>query len=197
VYATFILNYLTQTLEVPRSIALTGIVLYGLLLIATQPLFGALSDRIGRRPINLFSVVFTALFAFPFFALINTEEPVLIWLGLVVATVFGLSPMIAVQPAFYAELFGARVRYSGFAASRELGAALVGFSPLISAALLSALDGAPWLVAGWMIFTAAISFWAFWVARETRNIDITEADPVQREIVGSGEPVGRTGSVAR
>jgi MFS transporter, MHS family, shikimate and dehydroshikimate transport protein len=39
------------------------------------------------------------------------------------------------------------VRYSGFAASRELGAALVGFSPLISAALLGALDGRPWLVA--------------------------------------------------
>src|SRR5688500_14228543 len=104
--------------------------------------------------------------------LLNTEQPVLIWLGLVVATVFGLSPMIAVQPAFYAELFGARVRYSGFAASRELGAALAGFSALISAALLQALDGAPWLVAGWMIFTALISFVAFWMSRETRDIDL-------------------------
>jgi hypothetical protein len=45
----------------------------------------------------------------------------------------------------------------GLGAGAELGAALVGFSPLISAALLGALDGRPWLVAAWMIFTAAVS----------------------------------------
>jgi MFS family permease len=78
VYATFTLNYLTETLGVARPIALTGVVLYGLVLIITQPLYGALSDRIGRRPINLFSVVFTAAFAIPYFALLNTEVPALI-----------------------------------------------------------------------------------------------------------------------
>jgi MFS transporter, MHS family, shikimate and dehydroshikimate transport protein len=108
---------------------------------------------------------------------------VLVWLGMVVATALGLAPMIAVQPAFYAELFGSRVRYSGFAASRELGAALVGFSPLISAALVRALDGDPWLVAAWMIFTAAISLVAFLYSAETRDIDITETDPVRGRIV--------------
>ena len=59
----------------------------------------------------------------------------------------GLGPMIAVQGAFYAELFGANVRYTGFAGSRELGAALVGFSPTLSAALLGWGGGDPWLVA--------------------------------------------------
>jgi MFS transporter, MHS family, shikimate and dehydroshikimate transport protein len=102
---------------------------------------------------------------------------------MVVATALGLAPMIAVQPAFYAELFGSRVRYSGFAASRELGAALVGFSPLISAALVGALDGQPWLVAVWMIFTAVISLVAFLYSTETRDIDISESDPVQGRIV--------------
>ena len=43
------------------------------------------------------------------------------WIALIVAAMFGWAPMIAVQPAFYAELFGARVRYTGFATSRELG----------------------------------------------------------------------------
>jgi MFS transporter, MHS family, shikimate and dehydroshikimate transport protein len=185
VYATFTVSYLTGELDMPRSTVLTGVVLYGLVLILLQPVFGALSDRIGRRPVNLFSVLFTAAFAFPYFLLLNTAEPVLVWLGMVVATALGLAPMIAVQPAFYAELFGSRVRYSGFAASRELGAALVGFSPLISAALLGALDGQPWLVAGWMIFTAAVSLVAFLFSAETRDIDITEADPVQGRIVSS------------
>jgi MFS family permease len=84
-----------------------------------------------------------------------------------------------------AELFGSRVRYSGFAASRELGAALVGFSPLISAALVGALDGRPWLVAAWMMFTAAVSLVAFLFSAETRDIDIAESDPVQ---AGSSGP---------
>ena len=69
----------------------------------------------------------------------------------------------------------------GFAASRELGAALVGFSPLISAAL----DGRPWLVAAWMIFTAAVSLVAFLFSTETRDIDIAESDPVQGRIVSA------------
>jgi MFS transporter, MHS family, shikimate and dehydroshikimate transport protein len=183
IYATFTVSYLTGELDMPRSTVLTGVVLYGLVLILLQPIFGALSDRIGRKPVNVFSVLFTAAFAFPYFLLLNTGEPVLVWLGMVVATALGLAPMIAVQPAFYAELFGSRVRYSGFAASRELGAALVGFSPLISAALVGALDGDPWLVAGWMIFTAAISLVAFLYSAETRDIDISEADPVQGRIV--------------
>jgi MFS transporter, MHS family, shikimate and dehydroshikimate transport protein len=70
--------------------------------IALQLVYEALSDRIGRRPLNIFSVVFTAAFAFPYFLLLRTEQPVLVVLALIVATAFGVAPMIAVQPAFYA-----------------------------------------------------------------------------------------------
>jgi hypothetical protein len=80
--------------------------------------------------------------------------------------------MIAVQPIFYAELFGAGVRYTGFAASREVGAVVSGFSPLVAAALLRAGGGAPWLVAGWIILTALVSLVAFLYSKETRDIDI-------------------------
>jgi len=102
------------------------VILFTAVVIALQPVCGALSDHIGRRPLNLFSVVFTAVWAFPFFLLLDTRMPVLIWLALIAATAFGFAPMVAVQPSFYAELFGARVRYTGFAASREIGAALGG-----------------------------------------------------------------------
>ncbi|MGP4015802.1 MFS transporter [Saccharopolyspora sp. 5N708] len=176
IYATFSVAYLQQTLELPRWIGLTGVITFTVVVIILQPVYGALSDRIGRKPLNLFSVVFTALFAFPFFALLATEQPVLIWLALVVAASLGLAPMIAVQPAFYAELFGARVRYTGFAASREIGAALGGFSPLVASALVIQADGEGWLVAAWMVGTAIVSLVAFAFARETKDIDITAAD---------------------
>ncbi|CAM3543594.1 MFS transporter [Kibdelosporangium persicum] len=175
IYATYSLTYITKTLALPRWVGLTGVIIFSVIVIALQPVYGALSDRIGRRPLNLFSVVFTAAFAFPFFLLLDTREPVLIWIALVLATTLGFAPMIAVQPAFYAELFGARVRYTGFAASREIGAALGGFSPLIAAALVAQAGGKGWLVAVWMIFTAVISFVAFWLSKESKDVDITAA----------------------
>ena len=178
-YATFTISYVTTQLGLPSSTALTGIIMYGIVVILLQPVYGALSDRIGRRPINIFSVVFTAAFAFPYFLLLNTGVPVLIWLALLVATALGWAPMIAVQGAFYAELFGARVRYTGFAASRELGAALAGSTNLmIAAALLQALGGAPWLVAAFMVLLAFISFVAFYFSAETKDLNIAEIDPV-------------------
>ncbi|MQA80455.1 MAG: MFS transporter [Streptosporangiales bacterium] len=173
-YATFSVAYVTNELGLPSWVTLTGIIIFDVFVISLQPVFGALSDRIGRRPINIFSVVFTGLFAYPFFMLVNTAEPVLIWLALVIAAVVGWAPMIAVQPAFYAELFGARVRYTGFAASRELGAAVAGFSPLIATALLQL--GGPWLVPVVLVVAAAVSFVAFMFSRETRDVDITAYD---------------------
>jgi MFS transporter, MHS family, shikimate and dehydroshikimate transport protein len=180
-YATFTVAYATDELGMSQGVVLGAVVTYGILVIGLQPVFGALSDRIGRRPINIFSVVFTGLWAFPFFALVQTAEPVLVWVALIVAATVGWAPMIAVQPAFYAELFGARVRYTGFATSRELGAALAGFSPLISVALLAA--GGPYLVAAFFAGLAVISLAAFLVSHETKDVDIGEPDPAQEAIV--------------
>ncbi|HEY8455221.1 MAG TPA: MFS transporter [Actinopolymorphaceae bacterium] len=177
IYATYMNAYITEELGKPQWVATSGIVGFGLVVIGLQPVYGALSDRIGRRPLNLFSVVFTAVFAYPFFLLVDTGIPVVIWIAFIVATAFGFAPMIAVQPVFYAELFGAGVRYTGFAASREIGAAVSGFSPLIAAALVSAGGGSPWLVPLWMIGTAIVSFIAFWYARESRDIDIAAIGP--------------------
>jgi MHS family shikimate/dehydroshikimate transporter-like MFS transporter len=180
-YATFTVAYATDELGMSQGVVLGAVVTYGILVIGLQPVFGALSDRIGRRPINIFSVVFTGLWAFPFFALVQTAEPALVWVALIVAATIGWAPMIAVQPAFYAELFGARVRYTGFATSRELGAALAGFSPLISVALLGA--GGPYLVAAFFAGLAVISLAAFLVSHETKDVDIGEPDPAQEAIV--------------
>jgi MHS family shikimate/dehydroshikimate transporter-like MFS transporter len=178
IYATYSLAYIQGTLDLPRWVGLTGVITFTVIVIVLQPVYGALSDRIGRRPLNLFSVVFTAAFAFPFFAMLDTREPTVIWLALIVATALGFAPMVAVQPAFYAELFGARVRYTGFAASREIGAALGGFSPLIAAALVAQAGGRGWLVATWMVGTAVVSFVAFYFSRESRHVDIAAVDAV-------------------
>jgi len=183
-YATFTVNYITKTLGLSRSIALTGIVAFSIIVIVLQPIYGALSDRIGRKPLNVFSVLFTAAFAFPFWLLVNTGTPALIWLALIIATSLGWAPMIAVQPAFYAELFGARVRYSGFATSREVGASIAGFSPLLAAWLQNQLGGEPWLIAVLMIAVCAISLVAFLLAKEGKDINIEDLGPTRQDATG-------------
>ncbi|MFC0533230.1 MFS transporter [Phytohabitans kaempferiae] len=186
VYGTFMITYLVDEEGQSRAVALTGVILFSVVVIALQPVYGALADRVGRRPLNLFSVVFTALFAVPLFLLVGTGQPVVIWLAMVTAMALGFAPMIAVQPIFYAELFGAGVRYTGFAASREVGAVVSGFSPLVAAALLRAGGGEPWLVAGWIIVTALISLVAFLYSKETRDIDIAAPTITLPRGAGSG-----------
>ncbi|GIE97168.1 MFS transporter [Paractinoplanes rishiriensis] len=185
IFASWTVSYVVDELGKPRWVPLTGVILMGLVVIVCQPIYGALSDRIGRKPLNLFSVIFTALFAVPYFLLLDTGVPALIWLALCIAGGIGFAPMIAVQPAFYAELFGAGVRYTGFAASREIGAAIAGFSPLIAAYLLQRGDGEPWLVAAWIAGTAVVSLIAFLAAREARTMDIRAVHPDQDDLVGA------------
>jgi MFS family permease len=191
IFASWTVSYVTDELGQPRWVPLTGVILMGLAVIVSQPFYGALSDRIGRKPLNVFSVIFSAAFAFPYFMLLNTEVPALIWLALIIAGVVGFAPMIAVQPAFYAELFGAGVRYTGFAASREIGAAISGFSPLVAAFLLQKGGGEPWLVAAWIILTAVVSLIAFLAAREARTMDIRAVHLQQNDLVGAPSKVER------
>ena len=88
--------------------------------------FSALSDKIGRRPVCMGAAIFSALSAFPFFMLVNTQSMPLIWFALTMAISFVVGGMFGPQAAYFAELFGPRIRYSGFAFARELGSILAG-----------------------------------------------------------------------
>ena len=99
---------------------LNGILIGAAVELVAIPLFGALSDRVGRRPVYLFGAIVTALFAYPLFWLLDTGSTPLIWLALIVAFVFSHAAMYAPQAAFLSELFGTRVRYSGASLGSQL-----------------------------------------------------------------------------
>jgi MHS family shikimate/dehydroshikimate transporter-like MFS transporter len=88
-------------------------------------------------------------------------------------------------PPTSTRLFGARVRYSGFASSRELSTALVGFSPFIAAYLTDQMGGDPWLVAVYLMVTALVAFVAFLFSAETKDVDITAFDPRPSTLVSA------------
>jgi MFS transporter, MHS family, shikimate and dehydroshikimate transport protein len=167
VYTVFVLVYGTQKVGIDRQTILTGVLIAAACALVAIPIFGALSDRVGRRPVYLFGAGMTALFAYPLFWLLDTGSTPLVWLALVVALVLGHAPMYGPQAAFLAELFGTRVRYSGASLGSQLASVVAGgLSPFVATALLPYGRGA---LAAYIIAMAAVTIAAVLMASETRH----------------------------
>jgi MHS family shikimate/dehydroshikimate transporter-like MFS transporter len=167
VYTVFALVYATQKVGIDRQTMLNGILIGAACMLLAIPLYGALSDRIGRRPVYLFGAILTALFAYPLFWLLDTGSTPRVWLALVVALVFAHAPMYGPQAAFLSELFGARVRYSGASLGSQLASVIAGgLSPFIATALMPYGRGA---LACYLIGMALVTIVAVLLASETRR----------------------------
>jgi MFS transporter, MHS family, shikimate and dehydroshikimate transport protein len=177
-FPVFALNYMTQQLHLPKTMILQGNMLAYAIQLLTIPFFSILSDRVGRRPVYIGGALFSAAFAFPFFMLVGTQSQPLIYLALILGISVGVAAMFGPQAAYFAELFGARLRYSGFAFARELGSILAGGpAPFIAASLLLYSGGQPWLVAGYFVLLSLITAVAVYFGPETYRSDITADSP--------------------
>ena len=167
IFTVLVLSYGSQQLGMPKSDLLNAVLLASAVQLFVIPAFGALSDRLGRRPVYLGGAVFLALFAFPFFWLVESRNPVLIILAVVLGLI-GHAAMYGPQAAFFSELFGTRVRYSGASLGYQLASPLAGgLAPLIATALLDWSDGKPWPVAVYLLGMSAITLISVWLAEET------------------------------
>jgi MHS family shikimate/dehydroshikimate transporter-like MFS transporter len=168
VYTVFVLSYGPAALAVPRGTMLWGVTIAALAGLVAIPSFGALSDRVGRRPVYLFGAIFSLLYAFPFFWLLETRSPIVIGLAILLGVVFGHNAMYGPQAAYFSELFGASVRYSGASLAYQLASvASGGLAPFIATALLAAYGTSA--VAAYMMSLAAITVAATWLAPETHR----------------------------
>lgn len=157
IYAVFAITYAVTVHHLPKTMVLNGVLVACLVECFTLPFFGWLSDRIGRKPVYVLGALFQALLAFPFFGLMNTAQPELIWLAIALGLGLGHGSMYGAQGAFFSELFPARVRYSGLSLVQQIGPILGGgLSPLIATALLAKYgNSAP--IAFYMIGIAVLS----------------------------------------
>jgi metabolite-proton symporter len=144
-FVTFVLTYGTQQLELSRTGLLNDTLIAAAIGFVSVPLFGYLSDLIGRRVMYGIGIVCTAVFAFPYFGLLNTRVAGLVLLAIVLSLIFH-DMQYGPQAALIAESFGANIRYSGAGIGYQLASVIAGGpAPLIAAAILQSTGSSTWI----------------------------------------------------
>lgn len=134
---TYAVAYGTATVGVSREVMLFAVMFASVTMSPVLMLAGALSDRFGRRGIFLLGAIFSGLWAFAIFPLIETASPVAITAAITIALFF-ISLMYGPQAALFAELFPKEVRYSGASLGYQIGSVVGGgFAPIIATALFA------------------------------------------------------------
>jgi MFS family permease len=132
----FSLSYLATVLALPRSLALISLSIGLVFNVLTEVFFGGLSDKLGRRVVYGAGVILTLMWAFAFFALLDTRQPLLITIAIVVALI-AHAMMYGPQAAFITEQFPTRVQFAGSSIGYTLaGIVGGGIAPAIFATLL-------------------------------------------------------------
>lgn len=184
VITAFVLVYVTVELGLSRSVALNAVLIGSAVHFLTIPMWGALSDRLGRRPVYLFGAIGTGLWAFAFFTLLDTRSGVLIVTAVTVGLLFH-GAMYGPQAAFFAELFGTGVRYSGASVGYQLASILAGsVAPLIATALLREY-GVSLPISIYVAATALITVIAVLAAAETRGRELGDKPVPAKKLVST------------
>ncbi|KOU33856.1 MFS transporter [Streptomyces sp. WM6373] len=168
VITAFLLVYVTSHLGLPKSDGLNAVLIGSAVHFAAIPAWGALSDRIGRRPVTLIGSVGMIGWAFAFFAMLDSKSfPVI-----VAAVTVGLllhGAMYGPQAAFISEMFATEVRYSGASMGSQLASIVGGaLAPIVAVALLKDY-GSSVPVSVYLGAAAAVTTLTVLVAKETRG----------------------------
>ncbi|ENU18786.1 hypothetical protein F994_02744 [Acinetobacter bohemicus ANC 3994] len=156
--STFALAYTTTQLGIPRQNILFATICGGAMVMFMTPLCGHLSDKVGQRNMFMFGLILLALYCYPFFSMLNTKDPFLVWTAIVVAIGIVFPVMYAPQSQLFARQFPAEIRYSGISISVQFAGVLGGgLAPLIATKLLSIGQGSPHLISIYILSMAIVA----------------------------------------
>lgn len=178
----YMLSYGTQTLGLANSTILAIVVLSAVIEFFAVVGLAALSDRVGRRKVFMSGTILGALWALPFFWLIDTGSLVLIAIAMVGMMIIA-SLMYGPMAALFAEMFGTRVRYTGASLGYQIGSIIGGaLMPIIATALFAATATST-SISIYMIVLCAISFVSIFLVTETYRKDLGEVDVRERKLL--------------
>ncbi|ALO13323.1 General substrate transporter [Streptomyces venezuelae] len=189
ILTSFLLVYVTVHLELPKSTALNAVLIGSAVHFVTIPMWGALSDRIGRRPVTLIGSAGMAIWAFVFFGLVDSKSFVVITLA-VTAGLLLHGAMYGPQAAFISEMFDTKVRYSGASMGSQLASILAGaLAPIIAVELLKDY-GTSTPISIYLCAAAVITTITVAVTRETLGRDLSrgrDEEPAAAPAVTAGD----------
>ncbi len=142
---------------VPRGTMTRGALIAIVLELGMLPVFGALSDRVGRRPVYAFGCAVSLLIAIPAFAIVQYDLRGLLWLALVAGLAVGHAAMYAPQASFFSELFPTGIRATGVSFIQQIGAMLGSVGSMAAGWFLTLGSNGVWLLAGYVALNAAVS----------------------------------------
>jgi metabolite-proton symporter len=173
IFTIVITSYMTQRLDVSSSFVLGAVMIGAFVHLLTIPVWGALSDRYGRKPIYLLGAAGVGVWAFVFIALLDTGNFALTTLAVIGGLLFH-GAMYGPQAAFLSELFGTKVRYSGTSVGYQLASVVAGgLAPIVAVALYTSFDSG-YAVAVYVALSALLTLVAVASYGETRQRDLAQ-----------------------
>ena len=171
--SAFVFAYGTGALHMPRNFLLGALLTATLLSFVATPLFGHLSDRLGRKRIYMFGAAVTGVYGFIYFGLLDTRTPWLVFLAIALS-LLPHDMMYGPQAALIAESFTSRVRYSGASLGYQLSSVFAGGpAPLIATWLFSRYHSGQ-VIAVFIFACAVVSLVATSLLTDYTNRDVRE-----------------------
>lgn len=171
--AVFSISYMVRTLGLDRDLAPMALVIANCAALVAMPLFGALSDKVGRKRLYVAGLVAALAFFWVWFSLLETKSTWVIIAAVVVAVAVIDACMFVIQGSFFLEMFPTRVRFTGVAIGKQFGILVGGgLTPIIAATLLSFGPAGPRYIVWYYTCIAVVALVTLLFTRDTRDRDI-------------------------